>query len=122
MTFGKYYLSEDEERFDIGPYDTRQEALEAASEELGHLEPGSAFWIGVATDPAVVIGARTFLDALQSYVEDNAPDHIDAEFTVSAEAREELDRVLHDWARRFDVHPNWWNIVDVTEHAIPENA
>lgn len=117
---GKYYLSEDEERFDIGPYDSRQEAIKAAPEELSHLEPGSTFYVGVAMDPTVAIGARTFLDALQGYADDNAPSHIDAEFEVSTEARDDLDLLLRDWAKRFNVHPNWWNIWDVTEHELLE--
>lgn len=119
---GKYYLSEDEEHFSVGPYDTRQEAIDAAPEELGHLESGSKFWVGVSTDPGVAIGARLFLDALQSYVEDNAPLDVDAEFEITDEARDDLDRLLRDWARRNDVRPNWWNIEYVTEHVLPEEV
>jgi hypothetical protein len=119
---GKYYLSEDEESYSIGPYNTRQEAIDAAPEELGHLEPGSKFCVGVSIDPAGVIGARLFLDALQSYVDDNAPVHIDAEFSISSEARNDLDRLLKDWARHHGVRPNWWNIQDVTEHVLPSEV
>lgn len=112
---GKYYLSEDEEAFNTGPYDTRQEAIDAAP---GYLEPGSKFWVGVATDPGVVIGAPLFLGALQSYVEDHAPPDVDAEFEITAGARDELDKLLRDWAQRNNVRPSWWNVEDVTDHAL----
>lgn len=119
---GKYYLSEDEESFSVGPYDTRQEAINAAPEELGHLASGSRFWVGVSTDPAVAIGARLFLGALQSYVEDHAPLDVDAKFEITAAARDELDTLLRDWAQRNNVRPSWWNIEDVTEHVLPEEV
>lgn len=114
----EFYISHDEEIFNIGPYPTREKAiLEAPYELEATLEKGSTFWVGRAVDPASVVRARTLIDALDDYATDNAPDGVDG-FEISKEAEVELDGLLEAWASKHNIRPRWYSIVDVTEHQL----
>jgi hypothetical protein len=115
----EFYISRNEEIFNIGPYPSREKAiLEAPYELESVLEKGATFWVGKAVDPISVVRARTLIDALDDYATDNAPDGVDG-FEISKEAEAELDELLRAWASKHKIHPRWYSIVSITEHEMP---
>lgn len=115
---GKWYVSDDEELYNLGPFDSRAEAAIAAVEELD-IEPGQRFWVGVAVPAACGLSARNVVRMLDDYAADNAPYNADG-YNVSGKAMEELDQLLDAWAKKHNVVPTWYSIEQVSEHVMPE--
>lgn len=114
----KWYLSADEEIFDVGPFSSREEAVRAAPEELG-LEPGEAFWVGVAVPAASCLSADSVISMLDDHAAEEGPDGHDG-YDVSPTARAELDVLLAAWAEKHGVQPLWYDVDQVSRHEVPE--
>jgi hypothetical protein len=118
---GGWYLSEDGETFSVGPYPSKERAIEVAPDELEDVEPGDAFWVGRAVSPPNYLTAWNVIEMLDQQASDTAPEDFEG-FEVSDEARRELDALLSSWAERWKVKPSWLDIAEISEHEMPERA
>jgi len=111
-----WLYSTNEEWWDgLDEFLTRDEAIEAGRHEAG----GTRFFTGrrkalffgdaVFFDDMAERAAEHFYDEVGEAAEDYAP-------MVDDEAREELRKLLNDWATKHNVHPQFFTVVDVEEH------
>ena len=111
-----WYLSRNEETFNDGPYDTREEAIAAAPDE--GFDPGESFWVGRAVPAASFLSARNVVEMLNEHAYNEGPEGNDG-YEVSTEAQEDLDVVLKLWANKHNIKPTWWGIDEVSHHVVP---
>lgn len=116
---GKWYHSTDEEHFDGGGCDTREEALDEARESYGYQ---GVVWTGQEAPPPIptVSADRVIEDAQESAWED-ADDLSDGWLCkVTPEQKNELstalDTVFSDWMHLHKLEPKWFSVTDVREH------
>lgn len=117
---GCWYISTDEEQFNIGPYDSREEAIAEAAADIDG-EPGATFWVGQAYSASSRVTAEDFLEMLDQHSIDEGPDGCDG-YQVSQGAKAELDAFLCAWVEKHDVRPPWFDIHNVSEHRLPESV
>lgn len=122
----EFWISMSEESFTNGPYDTREEAIAAAPDELD-LEPDDSFWTCEA-----VWEQRTFcppadwfleraLDQDFEAPEDACSDWLDDVTTEQTEELQELlDATWTAWLDKHNLRPKWFTAKDVQEHVVPD--
>jgi hypothetical protein len=122
----EFWISDNEESFGAGPFDTREAAVAAAPEELD-LEPGQTFWSCEASWETETYApyADRVIEMAQELAADEAPetaeDWLDG---VPDEATQDLDRALKAtwdaWLSKYSLEPKWFTAKKVQEHKVPE--
>jgi hypothetical protein len=130
---GDWIASSDEERWDGSTtYETREEAVKLAPEELD-LESGQTFWTGKkvaqATDALVSKGrAESFAEQLAEDVcEDMDSDFCEDWLKLTPDEEKKLaallSRAVEDFIEQNPKHkPTWFRPENVKEHEAPEMA
>lgn len=117
-----YYVTNDEEHWSVGPYDTREQAIAAGPIEFD-LKPGNVYWTGEshAVVDTYAPRAHRVIEEAQDRSFDEGGD-VAEEFLskVPPAAVDELDadleRVWNAWLDKHDLRPKWHTISDVEEH------
>ena len=72
MAAGEWYISRNEEDFSIGPYDSREAAVDAAPDE--GLDSGDSFWVGLAVPASSFLSARNVVEVLNDHAYNEGPE------------------------------------------------
>ena len=117
-----YYVTNDEEHWSTGPYDTREEAIAAGPAEFD-LKPGQKLWTGADCGVVDTYGPysdRVIEDAQERAFDENgdcAEMWLDG---VTAEQHDELDKALDEvweaWLDKHGLRPKWFLIDNIEEH------
>lgn len=111
--------SPDAERWE-GAYESREEAIELGRSDLD-LDDDCPFWVimGEFPDPATAFDVDAILELAGERACDNWNEVAAEDFpVVSRAARDELERLLRDWARQH-VEPRGWQAVGEPEQIEP---
>ena len=121
----EFWISDTEESFSSGPFDTRGEAVAAAPDELG-LDPGQTFFSCEAQWETETFGpfADRVIEMAQDMAGDEAPECAEDWLNdISKEAVQDLDDALsaawEAWLDKHDLRPKWFTAQDVQEHRAP---
>jgi hypothetical protein len=108
-----------------GHWETREEAIRAAPEELG-VGPGDRFWVGRAVQPSLPgLDAEEIIEELDRKADEDfgKPDGADGWPQATDEQVKELDghlnAALDAWLARHDLKPTWFGIEDDEKVAVP---
>lgn len=117
-----YYVTNDEERWSVGPYDTREEAIAAGPVEFD-LKPGEKYWTGesnATVDTFGPVADRVIEDAQERAfddVGDLSETYLDS--VTPADINEldaELERAWEAWLDKHNLRPKWYTVDEVQEH------
>jgi hypothetical protein len=117
-----YYVTDDEERWSVGPYATREEAIAAGPVEFD-LKPGAKFWTGAESGTVDTFGpyADRVIEDAQERAYDEHDDGADTWLdVVTAEQHDELEKALEEvweaWLDKHGLRPTWFEIDNIEEH------
>lgn len=126
---GKWCVSGTDETFNGADYETREEAIACAPEELAdEVEPGGTFYTGraAAIDP-VRFSADLVLDSLREAAYDDCGEASESFLEdVTREQEQDLERRLHAatwaWLREHGLEPRCFTVVEIERHTMPSPA
>lgn len=123
-----FYASDDAQMFNIGPFESREKAVEDCEE---HLPTGAEYWTAEARDPVVrdfLPSAEELIESVKARVTDNATDP-DSEKWLEGCSEGVLENLFENfhsiflvWTRRNNQQIKFTGIdQDTVEHHNPAN-
>ncbi len=111
-----YCISRHEDGAYEGSYETVEQAIAAAPDELA-LEPGEDFWVGRSEPILPRLGCDG--DSLLEYLAMQAGDLCgevaedwlsDVPVDKVKDLEAEIDKVIHAWLKKHDLEPKFWSV------------
>lgn len=117
----KYCYSWDDENFNVGPFNTIEQALLDATEESG--KKGVTVYIGEVLEIDNTIYFPT-AEYVIEYMGEQAYDHIgelayhypDVTDNAKVELEEELRNLLTVWCKKYEISPAFYSVTNVQEY------
>ena len=123
----KFFATQDQERFEAGPFQTREEAIKRAPMQEGWAE--GPFWIGELVQVGLPrLDAKDILEAFHSEYEERVGDAAENWPFGSVEQKDidklgkDLNEVLTKWITEHKAVPEFGTIENITEHDVSEGS
>lgn len=118
---GNWYWSTSDERFNssCGPFETRDEALEAGRQE----EPGIRIWTGQREDLFPMLDVQMdVLEPLGERAHSEVGEAVDDWPYLKKEVQEAMQKDLDALVKKYVPEPSWWAVRRQESHEPKEHA